>query len=1010
MVGLAPATPGAAEIKVAVVYSSWHGYHYSDWLYPIFKNFGWKYDGYENTKLKELMPKLNSYNMVVFMATYNCVNEQDFSQFAPEWKTYMESGGCLVVTDANYVNQVQWLSTIDKRLACGNIRRHGQDVTVKWIAKDHPLLNRVKSPMLGWGQITSWSPAWIPLAKDSMGFPFVAYQEISNGVVVISTCYADHDWPPGEFLNNLSYWAKSPVRIKALKAPTTQKVARPRLEIPMSSKSPIIDGVVNPAEWNSAAEIPEFTNYVTQTATSIPKTRCRITQGADDLYVLFECTINEFDSALSITQMIIDPEREECVEIFLNPIGKDQPFLHFAVSISGTKWARKMDGNILDRYWLAETKVQNNHWTTELQIPFTSLGLSQKTPASTIWKANFSRRYHPNSRQSEAFTWAPALTPQELIKDSGLLTGIKTNCCSYNIQPQIMVHSPAKWLPGENRIRLEISKLSQMPQKAKLVLKKTNSIEEIESSQTIILNNEKVNSVFFPVKLKNNDRFSGQFVLFDTNFPSRILASSETINVNIESLMEADLILPAYRNIVQSKDPKKDLVIRGKIEKAELSNLLIETQARSELNNNFVWQENSKVQAGYNFEVKTSLAKWPVGKYHIRMTLTSDKTSNPPLMVKEFEISILPPAPFEVTFDERRICFVNGKAFFPIGLYHTSSIAVDSVNNTGKELGLPVLTMKEMLKDIKEHGFNTIFHTHARQTPDEEYMKLSSELGLYIVPEIGIVDENAFVPMVNEANRYRNVLMWYNMDEPPLNKIRFVLPKVYELYQKLDPHRPTAAATGGECMNYFMDAFDVLMQETYSFTNKGSTLASDGVEFDKGLAISKSRKPFWTVPQAFAYDGSYLVEPTPEQLRAEAYFSIIHGATGLMWYAYIEGTYAGNPKGRNMWYLAESKLWPFFKELNKEFSQVTPIILNGQSLGLTQGTSKTIHAALWSYSGSSYLIAVNPTDKIVKCGFDGIKPGSVEVLFENRQIPVSKDSIEDNFNPFERHIYKLKGQ
>lgn len=50
----------------------------------------------------------------------------------------------------------------------------------------------------------------------------------------------------------------------------------------------------------------------------------------------------------------------------------------------------------------------------------------------------------------------------------------------------------------------------------------------------------------------------------------------------------------------------------------------------------------------------------------------------------------------------------KGKPFLPIGLYHVGDWTLGSANMEIKRIGAPTITRNEMLKSIKERGFNTI--------------------------------------------------------------------------------------------------------------------------------------------------------------------------------------------------------------------------------------------------------------------------------------------------------------
>lgn len=132
------------------------------------------------------------------------------------------------------------------------------------------------------------------------------------------------------------------------------------------------------------------------------------------------------------------------------------------------------------------------------------------------------------------------------------------------------------------------------------------------------------------------------------------------------------------------------------------------------------------------------------------------------------------------------------------------------------------------------------------------------------------------------------------------------------------------------------------------------------------------------------------------------------GAKGLIWYAYwTHEPYYENPKGRNQWFLPDSHLWEYFPKLNAEVQKLSPLFLKGNSQGPAECSNPDIHSNIWTYNGIRYLIAVNPTDKPVKCSFAKVKGNKAEVLFEGRSVDIKTGSFEDEFKPLEAHVYRI---
>jgi hypothetical protein len=293
--------------------------------------------------------------------------------------------------------------------------------------------------------------------------------------------------------------------------------------------------------------------------------------------------------------------------------------------------------------------------------------------------------------------------------------------------------------------------------------------------------------------------------------------------------------------------------------------------------------------------------------------------------------------------------------------------------------------------------------------PGEEYMQTAQKLGLWVLPEVGAPDAATLQGMANFANRFGNLLMWYGIDEPGGDRLQMAL-DAHARFVAADPHRPVSAA----CNNpgVFADgvrAYDLLMTDPYLiYPKRGLGLESIAGWVRAGIAAGEGRVPVWVVPQAFAIDGAW-AEPTCEELRCQAYLSIVHGATGLVWYAwYTTETWSQNPKGRNQWFLPDSPLWPYFTKLNAEINELAPVFLQGDTRGPAASDSEAIHTQVWDLGGVKTLVAVNARAAQVTCRLSGLPGKTADVLFERRQLPLQDGALSDTFAPLAVHVYRLQ--
>lgn len=263
--------------------------------------------------------------------------------------------------------------------------------------------------------------------------------------------------------------------------------------------------------------------------------------------------------------------------------------------------------------------------------------------------------------------------------------------------------------------------------------------------------------------------------------------------------------------------------------------------------------------------------------------------------------------------------------------------------------------------------------------------------------------------MVDFANRFRNVLMWYGIDEPGGDRLEMAL-NAHERFAAADPHRPVSAACNN--VGVFADgvpAYDLLMMDPYIiFPKRGPSREPIAGWVDAGMRAGKGRVPVWVVPQAFAIDNVW-AEPTGEELRCQAYLSIVHGATGLVWYAWFTTEpWSQNPQGRNQWFLPDSPMWPYFTKLNAEINDLAPTVLQGEARGPAACDNETIHSQMWQADGVTTLIAVNPRAEEQACRFSGLRGNVADVLYEDRRLAVEEGAFSDAFAPLAVHVYRFR--
>lgn len=976
-----------AQPRVACIYSKFMNYGFKADSTQVLASIGWTEDLYENIQLKDLMGKLSDYDMVIMNGLFNYENSQDLTLYGKDFREYIKKGGCLVITDANYPPQTQWLYSIDPNLIWNVSSRlsKAEGQTLPWANSSHPLLANEGKPNGAWSYPDRTSPYMTVLYKYANGAPAASVLEIGEGAVVVSSMYHQTGWPTAGFLQNLAKWAKDPERLTKVRERNASVQDRtttvPNLNIPIVSTLPIVDGKINSGEWESAAVLPAFYDTYGRENKTRP-TLCKISRTKDDIVILFECTDNSIDK---LTKDVINRDgrtwEDDSVEVFLDPTGTGNSYYQFAVNCSGALYDAKDWDSSWDTYWEAKTSVGNNVWTAEMRIPLAFLGKDAINSKDT-WAAHFNR-FTGSGSGAELSSYSPTFA-------YAALSGMSVSENSPYAQP-IRVDLPQRWYMGTNNVDITISKEANTSQNATLQL-----IDCITGSmlwgKSLPTTDKPAVQMHCNVDLKNSDIREMQFVLSDTPEKHRILASSAVIRPQAAPALSLSVAVPVVMGTIQSKDPIKKLVVDGIIGINSTEKLSLVSQG-VDANGKVKSNASCRVYSRQNLRFAVDLSKLAVGKYKFTLKLLQNKQV---IASQVIPIIIAAPAATEVSFDDKRVCYVNGKPFFPIGLYHVSPAAINAINTKSRAKGLPELDLFAVIKQLRDLGFNTIHHTWGM--PDKKYLDCTQSLGMWVVPEVAAPTKE----QVELANQYTNVLMWYGSDEPSgetLNIIKRARIKTAEL----DPHRPVSAAVNSpDLYKAALGGFDFVMMDPYLIRNAPLAGIADCVK--KGLDAGNGLKPVWLVPQAFTCDSGW-EEPTPEEIKCEAYIGLVNGATGLIWYAFwTPENWSDSPVGRGYWVLSDTKLWNAFRSLNAEVIKLAPIVLTGQNLGPVKCTSPAVHTCLWKYKGKSFLMAVNTLYTPVNCTLNGFGK-QAEVMFENKKVVTEKGILNESFKPLEVHVY-----
>jgi hypothetical protein len=209
----------------------------------------------------------------------------------------------------------------------------------------------------------------------------------------------------------------------------------------------------------------------------------------------------------------------------------------------------------------------------------------------------------------------------------------------------------------------------------------------------------------------------------------------------------------------------------------------------------------------------------------------------------------------------------------------------------------------------------------------------------------------------------------------------------------------------GRSDDYFAyaESADVLVNYTYPLANQEPLeLVATGIE--KLNTYANWKKPVIADIEASSIHG--LPRPNPEQLRAEVWMSLIHGAAGIQYFCHrmmpLNETDC----------LDDAATAAALGRINRELLQLAPV-LNTQSYRLSPSSTNDdvpVRAVLKQLDRQRYVFAAGMADGATTATFrvPGIAASvRIEVIGENRVILPRESAFEDTFEPYAVHLYRI---
>ena len=315
--------------------------------------------------------------------------------------------------------------------------------------------------------------------------------------------------------------------------------------------------------------------------------------------------------------------------------------------------------------------------------------------------------------------------------------------------------------------------------------------------------------------------------------------------------------------------------------------------------------------------------------------------------------------------------------------------------------------------------------------PTEEQLALLAQAGMRV-----ICSQNARgLTFTNNST----IVGWMHGDEPDnaqsLGQGKGYGPPIppetivrnYERMRKADPSRPVLLNLGqgvafdnyigrgvrrGHLEDYpeYIKGCDIASFDIYPVVHDHVEVAGKLEYVAKGVERlrdwSRGEKEIWNCIECTRISNVER-KPTPDQVRAEVWMSLVHGSRGIIYFVH-----QFKPVFREAALLDDPEMVRAVTAINQQIEELAPV-LNSPSMtnrvSVQSNSEVPIATMVKEHNGALYLFAVAMRNKATRGSFkvaDRTR-GTAAVLGEARSVEIHGGEFTDDFPPYGVHLYRL---
>jgi hypothetical protein len=209
----------------------------------------------------------------------------------------------------------------------------------------------------------------------------------------------------------------------------------------------------------------------------------------------------------------------------------------------------------------------------------------------------------------------------------------------------------------------------------------------------------------------------------------------------------------------------------------------------------------------------------------------------------------------------------------------------------------------------------------------------------------------------------------------------------------------------------YMKGSDIVSFDIYPVVHDHADIVGKLYKVSEGVERlrkwGEGRKIIWNCIEASRISNEN-AKPNASQVRSEVWMSLIHGSTGLIYFVH-----QFKPKFVEASLLQDADLLAGVTAINKQIKDLAPALnsptVEGGATVTTSGADAPVDVLAKKQGDSVWVFAAAMRDKGTKASFEvkGAK-GAAEVLGESRSIPVKDGKFDDDFKPYDVHLYRIR--